>query len=261
MSNKILSDTSHPLSTKYQKGIPIAEKHSIDIGLDIFFQDEFKELRHAILPDVYDKILYTRTLFQAILCTDIASSDNVELGIERFALAQHNRGEYELRICPLVPYLGDMFDKFGLEESDKEEFPNEFKINHTNLQKCVRNEHLMLIADVSHLVQDWNNFVKWNFRLFQEIKNCSRKGFCPDPLDGWSKGQIGFLNHYIIPLAKRSKIFFDKEFGDNLVENGMTNLKLWEQHGDKATSIMSTAAELGEDESDVLLRLNELPEL
>ena len=42
-------------------------------------------------------------------------------------------------------------------------------------------------------------------------------------------------------------------------ENGMNNLKLWKQHGDKATSIMATAVELEEDESDVLLRLYELP--
>ena len=259
MSNKILRETQHPLAEKFGEDVPIAERNSIDIGLKILFRDEFKELRTAILPDVLDKIQFIKIMFQGILCTDIASPARVKLGLERYEVAQDEQGEYEHRLCPLVPYLDDIFEGVGVEEDVKDEFPQEFVITHMELQKCVRNEHLMLISDVSHLVQDWNVFVKWNFRLYKEIKNCSRQGFCPDPLDGWSAGQIGFLNHYILPLAKRSKIFFYKEFGDNLVENGMNNLKLWKQHGDKATSIMATAVELEEDESDVLLRLYELP--
>ena len=152
-----------------------------------------------------------------------------------------------------------MFDRTGLDEEAKEEFPDEFVITHSGLQKCVRNEHLMLISDISHLLQDWETFVKWNFRLFKEIKTSSRKGFCDDPVAGWAQGQIGFLNHYILPLAKRSQTFFYKEFGDALVANGETNLKLWTQHGVEATSIMTAAVDNDEAEDDVLLQLYELP--
>ena len=259
MSNKILSETHHPLSKTIQDGVPIAEKNSIDIGLEIFFRDEFKELRMAILPDELDQIKFTKTMFQGILVTDIATPGRVKLGIERFAVAQDERGEYEVRLCPLVPIIDDFFEQTGLSESAKEAYPNEFIITHAGLQKCVRNEHLMLISDVSHLLQNWENFVKWNFRLFKEIKECSRKGFCDDPVEGWSQGEIGFLNHYILPLAKRSGIYFNKEFADAIIENVETNLRLWKQHGDKASSIMAAAVDNGEDETDVLLRLYELP--
>ena len=259
MSNKILSETHHPLSKKFQEGVPIAEWNSIDIGLEIFFREEFEEFRMAILPDVLDQIKFTKTMFQGILVTDIATPDRVKLGIERFAVAQDERGEYDVRLCPLAPYFDGFFDRAGLDEEAKEEFPNEFVITHCGLQNCVRNEHLMLVSDISHLLQNWENFVKWNFRLFKELKECMRKGFCDDPAEGWSQGQIGFLNHYILPLAKRSKIYFNKEFADAIVENGETNLRLWKQHGDEASSIMAAAVDDGEDETDVLLRLYELP--
>jgi len=259
MSNKILSETRHPLLKKYQEDVPIAEKNSIDIGLEIIFREEFEELRMAILPGVLDKINFTKTMFQAILVTDIASPDRVKLGLERFAVAQDEQGNYEDRLCPLAPHMENLCNHIGLNEEVKEEFRNEFVMTHGELQKCVRNEHLMLISDVSHLFQHWENFIKWNFRLFKEIKECSRQQFCNDPVEGWVQGQIGFLNHYILPLAKRSKTFFNKECGGALVENGESNLKLWKVHGVEATSIMSAAVANGEDESDVLLRLYELP--
>ena len=259
MSNKILSDTHHPLSVNFAKDVPIAEKNSIDIGLEILFRDDFEELRDTILPDVLDKIHFTKAMFQGILCTDIASPARVKLGLERYEVAQDEQGEYDVRLCPLAPYLEDMFDRTGLDEEAKEEFPDEFVITHCGLQKCVRNEHLMLISDISHLLQDWETFVKWNFRLFKELKTSSRKGYCDEPVEGWAQGQIGFLNHYILPLAKRSQTFFYKEFGDALVANGETNLKLWTQHGVEATSIMAAAVDNDEVENDVLLQLYELP--
>jgi len=259
MNNKILSEIHHPLSKKYNKDVPTAEKNSIDIGLDIFFGEEFEELRMAILPGVLDKIKFTKTMFQAILVTDIASPDRVKLGLERFAVAQGEQGEYEDRLCPLASHLEDLCIRTGLDKEAKEEFHDEFVITHEGLQMCVRNEHLMLISDISHLVQHWENFAKWNFRLFKEIKECSRQGLCDDPVEGWFQGQIGFINHYILPLAKRSKTFLKKECGDALVENGESNLKLWKQHGAEATSIMVAAVANSEDETDVLLRLYELP--
>ena len=164
MSNKILSETHHPLSKKFQEGVPIAEWNSIDIGLEIFFREEFEEFRMAILPDVLDQIKFTKTMFQGILVTDIATPDRVKIGIERFAVAQDERGEYDVRLCPLAPYFDGFFDRAGLDEEAKEEFPHEFMITHCGLQNCVRNEHLMLVSDISHLLQNWENFVEIDLR-------------------------------------------------------------------------------------------------
>ena len=162
MSNKILRETKHPLTEMYkQDQIPIAEKHSIDIALELLFLPEFDSLRLAIIADTFAKIQFAKTLFQSILVTDIASPDRVKLGVERFNVAQDEMGEYDSRLCPLASYLQDLFKGVGLGESAKEQYPDEFVITHKGLQKCVRNEHLMLLSDVSHLTQGWNNFIKW----------------------------------------------------------------------------------------------------
>ena len=258
MSNKILKDTQHPLSTKYNEDVPIAERESISIALEILFRPGFDTLRSAILPDVLDKILFTKTIFQGILVTDIATPGRVKLGVERFEVAQNEQGQYETRLCPLATHLQEVCDGVGLDDEVKAEFPGEFVITHSGLQKCVRNEHLMLLSDISHLLQGWENFSKWNFRLYKELMACFKNGQCDDPRSGWYQGQVGFYEHYILPLAKRSKVFFKEDFADAPYENGLRNLQLWITHGKKATSIMMKALEEGLDENDVLVELYQL---
>jgi len=68
-----------------------------------------------------------------------------------------------------------------LEESVRVEHPDEFVVTSSGLKRCVRNEHLMLLSDVGHLLQSWENFIKWNFRLFKEIHDCHRKKLCENP--------------------------------------------------------------------------------
>mmetsp|Transcript_3823 Transcript_3823/g.8537 ORF Transcript_3823/g.8537 Transcript_3823/m.8537 type:complete len:1220 (+) Transcript_3823:92-3751(+) len=258
MSNKFLIDSRHALSKKYGKDVPIAEKQSIDIALEILFRPEYETMRKSIIPGDLDKVHFAKDLFQSILVTDIASPDCVKLGLKRYEVSQDEHGEYDSGLCPLACYIEDVFEGVDLDEGVKEEYPEEFIITHTGLQGCVRNEHLMLLSDISHLLQSWENFVKWNFRLYKEINVCFKQGLGNDPRGGWCQGQIGFLDHYILPLAKRSHIYFNKEFADALVKNGLNNRRLWMEHGIKATSIIVDGADNDEVESDVLLRLNEL---
>lgn len=95
----------------------------------------------------------------------------------------------------------------------------------------------------------------------KELNVCFKKGLCADPRDSWFQGQIGFLEKYILPLAERSQVYFEKEFADALIGNARHNLKLWNQHGVEATAMMVNAADNGEDEPDVLVRLYELQSL
>jgi hypothetical protein len=165
MSNKILKESKHPLSEKYEDGVPTAEKYSIDIALELLYRPEYESLRSAILPNTMSKIEFAKTLFQGILVTDIATPEHIKLNIERYEVSQEEKSEYDVRICPLASHVEDVFDGVGLDESVKDEYPSEFVITHEGLQKCVKNEHLMLLSDVSHLMQGWENFAKWNFRL------------------------------------------------------------------------------------------------
>ena len=90
---------------------------------------------------------------------DIATPDRVKLGVKRYEVAKNEQAEYDIELCPLAPHIQDVFDGVGLEESDKEKYPSEFVITHSGLQKCVRNEHMMMVSDISHLVQSWVSFI------------------------------------------------------------------------------------------------------
>lgn len=67
-------------------------------------------------------------------------------------------------------------------------------------------EHIMQASDVSHTMQHWHVYRKWNRNLFKEMLQAYRDGrMGADPRLFWYKGELGFFDNYIIPLAKKLK--------------------------------------------------------
>jgi hypothetical protein len=95
----------------------------------------------------------------------------------------------------------------------------------------------------------------------KELNVNFKKGLCPDPRVGWYEGQIGFLDMYILPLAKRTANYLRPDFAEELMNNGMENRRLWTEHGKLASEIISKAVADDAKEIDVLHRLYELPTL
>ena len=56
-------------------------------------------------------------------------------------------------------------------------------------------------------IRHWNVYQKWNARLFKEMYQAWKlgRGGAKDPSEFWYEGEIGFLDFYIIPLAKKLK--------------------------------------------------------
>lgn len=55
-------------------------------------------------------------------------------------------------------------------------------------------------------MQHWHIYRTWNERLFKEMYAAYKMGRCSkDPRTFWYKGEIGFFDFYIIPLAKKLK--------------------------------------------------------
>uniref|UniRef100_A0A7R9WVL0 PDEase domain-containing protein n=1 Tax=Craspedostauros australis TaxID=1486917 RepID=A0A7R9WVL0_9STRA len=88
--------------------------------------------------------------------------------------------------------------------------------NHTNVSETTRNdmnrkativiEHLIQASDVSHTMQHWHVYLKWNERFFEECAMAYKEGRAGrDPAKNWYTGELGFFDHYIIPLAKKLK--------------------------------------------------------
>eukprot|EP00980_Cylindrotheca_fusiformis_P025408 scaffold13613_cov114-Cylindrotheca_fusiformis.AAC.5 len=65
-------------------------------------------------------------------------------------------------------------------------------------------EHLIQASDVSHTMQHWHVFKKWNERFFMECYGAYKEGRVDtDPSVNWYKGEIGFFDYYVIPLATK----------------------------------------------------------
>jgi len=61
-------------------------------------------------------------------------------------------------------------------------------------------------SDIAHTMQHWHIYRSWNERLFMEMYRAFKQGRSDtDPSKFWYKGEIGFFDFYIIPLAKKLK--------------------------------------------------------
>ena len=64
-------------------------------------------------------------------------------------------------------------------------------------------EHLIQASDVSHTMQHWHIYRKWNARLFHEMHAAYKSGRTDtDPSERWYKSELWFFDNYVIPLAK-----------------------------------------------------------
>ena len=95
-------------------------------------------------------------------------------------------------------------------------------------------EHLIQAADVAHTMQHWHVYLKWNERFFHECYRAYLDGRTDtDPSIGWYKGEIGFYDFYIIPLAK--KLESCGVFGvssDECLQYATANRNEWERKGE-----------------------------
>lgn len=259
-SNKILETIQHDVAIKFTDSS--AERNSIDVALNLLNEQRFKNIRKAIMPTAKERVDFGKVVFWALLCTDIASPSRLMAAKSRFDAVHEARGKAELMcsyefdkdLCPVLPYFYELTIKLKLSEKDVEENKEDLCITAPGLERCVTVEHLMQVSDVAHLMQSFDNFVKWNFRLYKELMACFKKGLMSDPTENWAIGQIGFLENYIIPLAERTEKICGSSIASlNLSANARANKTRWEEEGEVITAIFVSGYSTGDLESDVLL--------
>jgi len=110
----------------------------------------------------------------------------------------------------------------------------------TNRKATIVIEHVIQAADVSHTMQHWHVYRKWNERFFEECYKAYVEGRAEtDPSIGWYKGELGFYDFYIIPLAKKLKdcgVFGVSS--DECLNYAVRNREEWEEKGQSIVSEM-----------------------
>ena len=192
-------------------GRSVAEQNSLHLCFGLLAEPRFQNLRRALFSCDEDQVRFRKLVVNSIMATDIVDKELKELRNGRWKTA---------------------FSKTRARKETKE--------TTVNRKATIVLEHLIQASDVSHTMQHWNVYRKWNEKLLEEMYLAYRSGRSTvDPTQNWAKGEIGFFDFYIIPLAKKLKncgVFGVSS--DEYLNYALINRRKWEQEGAEITAKM-----------------------
>ncbi|CAB9497218.1 Receptor-type guanylate cyclase gcy [Seminavis robusta] len=185
----LIHDADHPgvpnsqlveektVEAELYKGKSVAESNSVDKCWSLLMETRYSDLRKTIYTTAEGLARFRSLLVNSVMATDICDPDLKGLRNGRWDRA---------------------FDKDGKSPEQSAKAANDRKAT-------IVIEHLIQASDVSHTMQHWHVYRKWNERLFRECYKAYREGRAQDPSTSWYEGEKGFFDFYIIPLAKKLK--------------------------------------------------------
>eukprot|EP00980_Cylindrotheca_fusiformis_P028843 scaffold22655_cov173-Cylindrotheca_fusiformis.AAC.2 len=160
----------------YKKSV--AEQKSVDIAWNMLMSGEYAALRACIYQTDEDLQRFRQLVVNTVMATDIVDRELQALRKARWETAFSN-----------VDSVAESFDG-GVESEDR--------------KATIVIEHLIQASDVSHTMQHWYIYQKWNERFFMECYGAYKEGRAEsDPSKNWYKGEISFFDFYVIPLARK----------------------------------------------------------
>lgn len=211
--NFVLANEDKTLAACY-KGQSIAEQNSLDLAWNALLADGFEDLRMAIYGDISELQRFRQLLVNSVIATDVFDKKLGEQRVQRWIKA------------------------FAPEGSTTRASPSDNTRKNRDRKATIVIEHLIQASDVAHTMQHWHVYQKWNERLFEEMYTAFRSGrLDKDPSENWYKGELGFFDGYIIPLAKKLKecgVFGVSS--DEYLNYALENRKEWAVRGEEIVS-------------------------
>lgn len=208
VSNSQLATEDKELGKKYSNQ-SVAEQNSVDIAWDVLMQDQFDKLRRCLFTSEAELMRFRQLIVNVVLATDIFDKELNDLRKHR----------WERAFC--------MKKAAGTDSTKQHE-------NDNDLRATIVIEHIIQASDVSHTMQHWHVYQKWNKALYREMSRAYREGrMAKDPSEFWYKGEIGFFDNYVIPLAKKLKecgVFGVSS--DEYLNYALQNRAEWEERGE-----------------------------
>jgi class 3 adenylate cyclase len=199
--NAVLVKEKTPLAIRYNNK-SVAEQNSVDLAWKLLMSDDYKDLRACLCPSEPELMHFRQLVVNSVMATDIVDKDLGAARKARWAKA---------------------FSTDVVTEKD------------VNRKATIVIEHLIQASDVAHTMQHWDVYLKWNERFFHECYLGYLDGRTDvDPLEGWYKGEIGFFDFYIIPLAKKLKecgVFGVSS--DEYLNYALENRRQWSTQGEE----------------------------
>lgn len=135
VSNAQLSLEQKHLGEKYRNK-SVAEQNSLDLAWDLMMQDRFLDLRNCLFTTQAELKRFRQVLVNVVLATDIFDPE-----LNGLRKARWNKA-------------------FSADRDISHEENND-------LRATIVIEHIIQASDVSHTMQHWHVYRKWNRRLFQ----------------------------------------------------------------------------------------------
>jgi len=178
-------------------------------------QSEYDEFRSCIFGSISSLKRFRQLLVNSVIATDIFDKELKEARNARWEKA---------------------FDDSRVKDDS---------LTEVNRKATIVIEHLIQASDVSHVMQHWNVYIKWNGRLFYEMYKAFREGRSEkDPSEFWVKGELWFFDNYILPLAKKLKecgVFGVSS--DEYLNYAQENRRRWATEGEAVTANMLQIAQ------------------
>eukprot|EP00980_Cylindrotheca_fusiformis_P012127 scaffold2929_cov107-Cylindrotheca_fusiformis.AAC.6 len=169
-----------PSAKTYKKSI--AEQNSVELAWDMLMRDEYKSLRACIYQTESDFRRFRQLVVNTVMATDIVDRELQALRKARWETA---------------------FSSFTATSESITTGKDDDEYNEDRKATIVI-EHLIQASDVAHTMQHWHIYKSWNEKFFMECYGAYKQGRADeDPSENWYKGEIGFFDYYVIPLAKK----------------------------------------------------------
>jgi hypothetical protein len=134
----------------------VAEQNSVDIAWHLLMDDSYAELRRSIYATNDELRRFRELVVNSVMATDIVAIDLKALRNKRWETA---------------------FSESVSDESSKDA---------VDRKATIVIEHLIQASDVSHTMQHWHIYRKWNERFFFECYKAYKDGRAEnDPSESW----------------------------------------------------------------------------
>ena len=210
-SNAQLAKEQQDMGKKYSNQ-SVADQNSLDIAWEILMRDQFDPLRRSLFSSQAELLRFRQIIVNVVLATDIFDKELNDLRKHRWERAFEGSSN-------------------AVNNNDGVD---------SDLRATIVIEHIIQASDVSHTMQHWHVYQKWNNALFQEMHRAYCDGrMAKDPATFWYQGEIGFFDNYVIPLAKKLKecgVFGVSS--DEYLNYALQNRAEWEERGEAIVQAM-----------------------
>jgi len=235
LMSALIHDADHPgvpnvqlikenaLLARLYQGKSIAEQNSVDLCWDMLQDERFQDLRNTIYTTESELKRFRQLIVNSVMATDIMDKD-----LKALRNARWDKAFAESSLAS-----GNAAGK------------GDGVLDNTNRKATIVIEHLIQASDVRHTMQHWHIYRRWNQRLFEETYLAYKDGRAEtDPSVNWYKGEIGFFDFYILPLAQKLKdcgVFGVSS--DEYMCYAQENRREWESRGQELVAEMVERAQ------------------